>query len=43
MEPIRRLSRKDNEWQWGEEQETAFREVQSLVLLRLTVRARPPV
>ena len=30
MEPIRRLTRKDAEWSWSEEQELAFKEVKKL-------------
>lgn len=30
MEPIRRLTRKDTEWNWSEEQESALRKVKSL-------------
>lgn len=30
MEPIRRLTRKDTEWDWSEEQESALRKVKSL-------------
>ena len=30
MEPIRRLTRKDAEWSWSEEQELAFKEVKQL-------------
>lgn len=31
MEPIRRLTRKDEPWSWTEEQEKAFKEVQKMV------------
>ena len=31
MEPLRRLTRRDTEWQWTEEQENSFKEVKKLV------------
>ena len=31
MEPLRRLTRKDTEWTWGEEQDKAFNKVKRLV------------
>jgi hypothetical protein len=31
MEPIRRLTRKDTDWIWAEEQEKAFEDVKKLV------------
>ena len=31
MEPIRRLTLKDKPWNWSEEQDSAFQEVQKLV------------
>ena len=31
MEPLRRLTRKDVEWQWAEEQDKSFEEVKKLV------------
>ena len=31
MEPIRRLTRKDTQWQWATEQDKAFQDVQKLV------------
>lgn len=31
MEPIRRLTRKDTQWQWSEEQDNAFQKIQHMV------------
>ena len=31
MGPLRRLTRRDTEWQWTEEQENTFKEVKKLV------------
>lgn len=31
MEPLRRLTWKDAEWKWAEDQESAFEEVKNLV------------
>ena len=31
MEPLRRLTRRDAQWQWTEKQENSFKEVKKLV------------
>ena len=42
MEPLRRLTRKDTEWTWGEEQDKAFNKVKRLVSRALVLSYYQP-
>ena len=42
MEPLRRLTRNDIDWSWGEEQETAFQKVKELVAATPVLRCYDP-